>query len=184
MDFEQACDEVDAIQDVRDLDSRIAALQQRAGELAIGEDGRAAFLAALASELQLKGDVDQARATYLAAIDDGGPTVLELRCGLLSVELESGSEDRVKQLLSELLALSRADMLVEVEYEWIADSLEYADRLREAMRWYTIPMRDIDAEDIDLLPIGLLHGRWRVRRELGLPPDAYDEARELLMSLT
>lgn len=183
MDYDEACEEIDEIELSLGPKERVVAFRKRLDELEPGEDGRAEFLTSLASELELMGDLDGARATYLAAIGDGGPTELEPRCGLLSVELTAGDDDRVEELLGELLAMSRAGALFSTEYEWIGDSLEEAGRFRDALRWFTIPIRDIDPEDIESLPITLLHGRWRVRRALELPHDAYDEARNLWMRL-
>jgi tetratricopeptide (TPR) repeat protein len=183
MDFDEASDEIDEIQQTLGLAARIDAFRRRSDELEVGEDGRAEFLACLAGELELNGDVDDARAAYLEAINDGGPTELEPRCGLLSIELTAGHDDRVTELLRELLAMARAQGLSDTEHHWVGESLEAAGRFREAMRWFTIPLRDIDPDDIEALPIALVHGRWRVRRELGLPQDAYDEARDLWMRL-
>lgn len=180
MESQDISDEIDDIVFDMAPAQRIARLRERIAEFAPGEDGRAAFLCALAGELNMAGDLDGARTASLAAIDDGGPTTLDPRCGLLMNELHAGDQVRADEILGELLARVRAGLLGETECEWIAGSLEEADRLKDAHRWYTIPVRDIDPEDIDELPIHLLDGRYRVRRELGLPLDAYDEARDLL----
>lgn len=162
---------------------RIVRLRERIAELAPGDEGRAAFLVTLAGELNLVGDLDGARDASLAAIDDGGPTTLDPRCGLLMNELHAGDQGRADEILAEMLARVRAGQLGVTECEWVAGSLEEAERLKDAHRWYTIPLRDIDPDDIDELPSHSLHGRYRVRRKLGLPLDAYDEARDLLKRL-
>jgi hypothetical protein len=180
MDIEAARDEVDAVIESYGAERRIEIFRRRASELAPGEDGRAEFLTSLGGELELVGDYAGAREAILAAIEDGGPTVLEPRCSLLSIELTAGNEPAVRDLLAAFLELARAGSLSVTECQWIADDLEFAERLREAHRWYTIPLRDIDPDDVNALPLGALHGRWRVRRELELPHDAYDEASELL----
>jgi hypothetical protein len=179
MDFDEACDEIDEIVETFEFPERITMFRNRSDELAPGEDGRAEFLTSLAGELELAEDVDGARATYLAAMADGGPTQLEPRCGLLSIELTAGDDNRVKELLQDLLSMARADTLTSLEYEWIGESLEEAGRFRDAMRWFTIPLRDFDPDDVESLPPALLHGRWRVRRALEMPHDAYDDAREV-----
>ena len=67
--------------------------------------------------------------------------------------------------------------------ERVADALEEVGRLREAMRWFTIGLRDLDPQQ-DLPAFEeeyALMGRSRVRRALDLPPDHYDVlARETL----
>ena len=99
MDFDEASDEIDKIQQTLGLAARIDAFRRRSGELEVGEDGRAEFLASLAGDLELNGDVDDARAAYLEAINDGGPTELEPRCGLLSIELmRPHAEPRIRTI--------------------------------------------------------------------------------------
>ena len=183
MESDEISDEIDDIVLAGTPEQRIVRLRERIVDFEHGDDGRAAFLCALAGELNLVGDFDGARAASLAAIDDGGPTTIDPRCGLLMNELHAGEQARADEILSELLARVRSGHLGEVECEWIASSLEEADRLKDALRWYTIPLHDIDPDDIDELPTHLLYGRYRVRRELGLPLDAYDLARELLVRL-
>ncbi len=180
MNFDEACDDIDRIIESHEVNERIEQFRSRSEALSVGEDGRAEYLTSLAGELQLVGDLDGARVAYETAIADGGRTVLEPRCGLLSVEIEAGHEDRVTEMLKDFLARARAGDLTITECEWIGDTLEDAERHREAHRWFTIPLRDIDPLDIDDLPRGPLHGRWRVRRELDLPHDAYDDAAQLL----
>lgn len=183
MDFDEACDDIDRIIETPGVNDRIEQFRSRSEALAVGEDGRAEYLTSLAGELQLIGDLDGARVTYESAIADGGRTVLEPRCGLLAVEIEAGHEDRVAEMLKAFLVQARTGTLTVTECEWIADTLEDAERHREAHRWFTIPLRDIDPLNVDALPRGPLQGRWRVRRELDLPLDAYDESAQLLENL-
>lgn len=183
MDFDEACDDIDRIIETHEVNKRIEAFRSRSEALAVGEDGRAEYLTSLGGELQLVGDLDGARVTYESAIADGGRTVLDPRCGLFGVEVEAGQEDRVTQMLKDFLLQARAGTLTVTECEWIADTLEDAGRHREAHRWFTIPLRDIDPLDVDALLRGPLQGRWRVRRELDLPLDAYDESAQLLENL-
>lgn len=184
MDFDEACDDIDRIIETPGVNDRIEQFRSRSEALAVGEDGRAEYLTSLAGELQLIGDLDGARVSYESAIADGGRTVLEPRCGLLGVEIEAGHEDRVAEMLKAFLVQARTGTLTVTECEWIADTLEDAERYREAHRWFTIPLRDIDPFEVDDLPRGPLQGRWRVRRELGLPHDAYDESAQLIKNLT
>lgn len=164
----------------------IADHAQRVGEyrrlldgLPAGHEGRAEALMYLAEELKESGRLDEARDTYWLAIHDGGRTVLDAHVGVLGLELAAGDETRVDDLLRLLLTKSRGDQLVIGDYEWIGDLLEDAGRLRQALRWFTIPLRDLQPGDVDAMPVLALNGRYRVRRALGMPEDAYDDAHDL-----
>lgn len=183
MDFDEACAEVDRIEDELGLEDRIEALRGQVDRLEPGEDGRAEFLAALAGELQVAEDADGARAAATEAIHDGGPTVHEPRCILLSVELQAGNDALADELLAGFLAAARAGTITVDECEWISGSLEQAGRLKEALRWHNITVRDLDPHDVEGLPLLTLMARWRVRRALDLPYDAYDESRDLWIEL-
>lgn len=137
----------------------------------------------LAEFHELDGDLETARRVYEEAITDGGPAVLDPRAGLLDVELNSGHTDKAGSLLAELTTKARADQLDITNYEFIGETLEHHERYREAMRWFTMPLRDIDPDDIDELPIMLMNGRFRVRRILELPMDRYDVASEKVREL-
>jgi hypothetical protein len=144
--------------------------------------GRAEALMLRGDQLLEAGDLDGAHRAYSDALDDGGKTVLNPRTGLLAVALERGEDPA--GLLADLMALSRCDDLVIGDYVWIAESLEAAGHLKQAMRWFTIPLRDIQPGDVDIMPPACVEGRFRVRRALELPIDAYDESHELLTTLT
>lgn len=172
----------DTIAEVAALPSRSARLAEYERLLttfAPGQEGRAEVLMCRADDLADDDRLDEAEASYQAAADDGGRTVLAPDAGLLVVALVRGDDVRVDELLARLIALSRSDGLVIGDYEWIAESLEEAGRLRAALRWFTIPLRDIQPGDLDLMPPLCLDGRFRVRRALELPVDAYDEAHDV-----
>jgi hypothetical protein len=138
----------------------------------------AAFLSTLGEFLEMDGEYDRARATFQAARADGGPTMLHPLGGVLWVELRTGNTASAENALAELTNMVKAGALSEHDCEYVGEALEDHDRHKEAMRWFTIPLRDIDPNDIDLLPIGCLNGRSRVRRILELPMDRYDDAVE------
>jgi hypothetical protein len=134
-------------------------------------------LTSLAEFLAMEDRLDEAEATYREALDDGGPTLLHPLGGLLSVSLQRADDTAVDELNARLWQLARADQLSDSDYESLGDTLEFHGRLREALRWYTVPLRDLDPDDdIDLIPVTSSNGRERVRKALGLPPDRYDEA--------
>lgn len=179
MDWDELQRTLDEISDVDNRARRIAEYERLLASMQEGEEGRAEVLSWLGTDLTGDRRLDDARASYEKAIADGGRMVLDPRIGLLNVALAEDDDARVDELLAALLTTSRADELVIGDYEWIGDSLEEAGRLRTALRWFTIPLRDIQPGDVDRMPILALDGRWRVRRALDLPVDAYDEAREL-----
>jgi tetratricopeptide (TPR) repeat protein len=179
MNWDELGDELERIGSTPDLAYRVGEYRRLLDGYSPGDEGRAEVLANLADDLTADGQLDEAEVLYQQAIADGGRTVLNPHIGLLSVALERVDEPRADELLAVLLAKSRADQLVVGDYEWIGETLEEAGRLRAALRWFTIPLRDIQPGDIDLMPVLALEGRWRVRRALDLPVDAYDEAREV-----
>jgi hypothetical protein len=88
--------------------------------------------------------------------------------------------DEAEPLLQDL---RRSPRQPDEALERVADALERVGGLREAMRWFTIGLRDLDPQQ-DLPAFEeeyALMGRSRVRRALDLPPDHYDVlARETL----
>ena len=99
---------------------------------------------------------------------------------LLDLALVTGRTGDADAVAADLLDLSRAGALDAADHHMIGESLEEHDRPKQAHRWFTIVLRDEDPDDLDALHMGCLHGRFRVRRELGLPLDAYDRASEEL----
>ena len=179
MDWDELGDTIADIASLPNRAARLAEYERLLAGFGPGDEGRAEVLMCRADELVDDDLLDEAEAAYGAAVEDGGRTVLDPQVGLLVVALQREDEARVDELLTRLIALSRADELVLGDYEWIAESLEDAGRLRAALRWFTIPLRDIQPGDLDLMPPLCLDGRWRVRRALGLPVDAYDEAHDV-----
>lgn len=176
MFMDEIGDELEAISSMTDRNARIAEYRRKLEEFAGGHPQRAEYLTYLADDLTDLGDLVTARQTYEDSITDGGSTILNPRGGLLRVALKSGDEVRVAEMLTLLMKMSRADELVIGDYAWIGEALEEAGRLREALRWFTIPLRDMQPGDIDNMPLVCLKGRYRVRRALHLPLDAYDDA--------
>jgi tetratricopeptide (TPR) repeat protein len=161
------------------MEQRLSEYRRMLATFRPGQEGRAETLSRIADELVEDGQLDAARAAYQDVVDDGGRTILSPLAGLLDIALKQHDDARADELLGRLLAQSRADALVVGDYEWVAEALEEAGRLRQALRWFTIPLRDIQPGDLDLMPAIVLDGRWRVRRALDLPIDAYDDAHDV-----
>lgn len=177
--WEALGDELEQIAAEPDGDRRAAEYERVLSGLAPGGEGWAETLMCLAEERKLAGRLDDARDLYRQAFDDGGRTVLDAQAGLLDVALAAGDDARADELLGLLLTRSRNDELVVGDYEWIGEQLEAAGRLRQALRWFTIPVRDLQPGATELMPITCLDGRFRVRRALDLPLDAYDDAHDV-----
>ena len=183
MELVDFADEIETICTSGTPSERVVVLRRRVDDFAPGEIGRAEFLTALAGELNLVEDHEGAREASIAAIEDGGPTELDPRCGLLMNELDAGEDERADDVLKDLLGRARTGALGSVECESIAGSLERAGRLRQALRWFTLPLLEVHPADIEDVDVPALSGRYRVRRELGLPLDMYDHAREEWLAL-
>ena len=149
--------------------------------MAVGDPGRLDVLHVIADHRAMRGEVDDA----LALLDQAGPTsdddadVLQsMRAAYL---IDGDRSDEAEPLLRDLRR--RGAHLPHEAIERVAEALEEDGRLREAMRWFTIGLRDLDPQR-DLATHEeeyALVGRWRVRQALGLPPDHYDVlARETL----
>lgn len=149
----------------------------------VGDPGRIDVLQVIAHHQAMRGEIDAA----LATLDQAGPVsgvdsdvVQASRAAHL---IEGGRHAEADPLLRDLR--SRARTLPLDSRLFIAEALEESGRLAEAMRWFSMGLRDLDPqtelpsheEELALI------GRWRVRRALDLPPDHYDELSRTLSDL-
>ena len=146
-----------------------------AASLTTGEHGRVSFLLAAGEHRQMRGEHGEARRLYDAAIADGGESPGAPLAQLLSLALETGDDARATDCTAQLRDLSRADRLVPDDYHRVGDVFRGHGRLRDALRWFSIPLSSVDPEDVDDLAWWCLLGRRQVREELGLPRDRYDQ---------
>jgi tetratricopeptide (TPR) repeat protein len=156
------------------------ALRAEADALAAGTEGRAAFLNVHGEFLAMDDRWEEARASYLESLDDGGPTILHPLVGLLSIAVKTGDDAAREEYHAALLDLARKDALTDATYEATGETLELGGHLRAALRWYNLALRDLDPDDVESLPIGALNGHDRVRRALGLPHDRFDDVAPLV----
>jgi tetratricopeptide (TPR) repeat protein len=182
VDLDEAYDVIEDLQFSLSGEELIQALRDEADELAVGSEGRAAFLNVHGEFLAMDGRWDEARASYREALDDGGPTILHPLVGLLSIACRTGDDEAREQHQAALMELARQRVLTDPTYEATGETLELAGHPRAALRWYNLALGDLDPEDVDLLPIVALNGRGRVRRALGLPHDRFDEVAPLVRS--
>jgi len=154
--------------------SKAERLSAQAASMAIGEYGRETFLVAAGQHHQMQGDFDSARRCFEEADADGGESVTEPLANLHSLALAMRDEPSADLHLAELRRRAAQGLADAGTCVFVAETLESHHRLQEAARWFTLPLRDIDPDDVDELDPYCLQGRLRVRAELGLRPDRYD----------
>jgi hypothetical protein len=148
-----------------------AAFEAEARRLPVGEHGRARLLAAAGEHWQLRGEYDEARRCYREARVAGGDTMVDVWAHFLSLALDEGDDEQVRVIDRSLRVAVSVDALEPATCRFVGESYEAHGRLKEAMRWFTLPLTWGEEEDLDDL---CLTARWRVRRELGLPVDRLD----------
>lgn len=154
------------------LEDKPARFEQAASELDVGVHGRASLLIAAGEHWQMSGAFDEARRCFELARADGGESATDPLANLCSLALELGDETEATRLIAELRALVRAGSGTVSSCLHLGETLASYGRLREAHRWFTIPLTW--AQDEGDLDYFCLIARHRVRRELGLPPDRLD----------
>jgi len=159
---------------------RIDAFGNHAATMAPGVSGRAELLTLQAEFLAQAGQLEESRTVFAAALADGGWTTLHPKIGLLEIALKLGEEASADELLADLLKLYREEQLMPDACVEVGEALEEAGRLKQAHRWFTMPLREIDPEELEDGDFLLLAGRYRVRRALGLPMDAFDEETDVM----
>lgn len=179
-------DDVHDLIDSWELDPRVETLVPAAELLATmvpGDPGRIDLLQVIADHQAMRGDVDAALATLDRADDASEQEADVLLAMRLTFLIEAGRGDEAQPQLDQLRR--RGPRLPWEAIERVADSLETVGRLREAMRWFTLGLRDLDPQH-DLPDPDEEHaliGRWRVRQALELPPDHYDELARITLDL-
>jgi hypothetical protein len=172
MDDDEVFDRLSAI-DMSGSTRKAEEFEALAQSLPVGEDGRATFLIAAGEHRQMRKEYDDARRCFDLALQDGGETSTEPLGNLLSLALDTGDEAAVESLSAELRRLVRDDRMGAGACHFVGDSFRDHGRLREALRWFTIPLTYADLEDD--LDYFCLVGRYQTRRDLGLPEDRLDQ---------
>ena len=173
MDDDEVFDLLDGIDSQRRPD-KAEAFEELALSMPVGEHGRASFLVAAGEHRQMRKEYAEARRLFELALADGGESEADPQAFLVSLALDTGDEPAVEALTRQLRVLVRGDRVTPASCLHVGEAFEDHDRLREAMRWFTLPLTwgDLDGDQLDTL---CLAGRWRVRRRLGLPEDRLDQ---------
>ncbi|MEO3822678.1 SEC-C domain-containing protein [Actinomadura sp. B10D3] len=137
---------------------------------------RAEILIEAATQWSRAGDPDRALRIYdgvvASAEEEDAQFAAAERISLLA------DLGRTEEADAEIIRLGKAK-LRPGPAQLIAEFLEERGRLEEALTWFNIACRDLMSDDGELAETSLfarpeLRGRRRVRRSLGLPPDALD----------
>lgn len=154
------------------LEDKPARFEAAAAALAVGEYGRASLLVAAGEHWQMRKEYDEARRCFAEALADAGETAADPLANVVSLALDEGDEAAVTLYLGELRDLAQKDGLPVTACLHVGESLEGHGRLREAHRWFTMPLTwSEDEDDVDYY---CLVARLRVREALGLPQDRFD----------
>ncbi|RLV50964.1 hypothetical protein D9V37_03265 [Nocardioides mangrovicus] len=151
------------------------ALEQRAASSPPGSVSRSGFLNAAGDFWGFAEDTERAEAAFRAAIADAGDPDRYAVSALLLLLLQHGRDDEADAVLADLLTAARAATLSSLTYEMVGQALADGGRPREALRWFTMPLRDVDPDALDDDDLALLAGRYEVRRTLGLGEDRFDQ---------
>ena len=134
---------------------------------------RAEVLARAGGQWQLAGQPAEAAELYQRAIDDGGHVHGDARAHLADALFELRREDEARTLLARVRDDRPSDPTV---YHCVAETLEAQRDLHGAHDWATAGA-ELVLSDPPASPARdmLLRTRFRVRRDMGLPEDAYDD---------
>jgi hypothetical protein len=171
MTEDELVDLMTSIEEGVPLPDKAAAFEVEARRLAVGEHGRAQLLACAGEHWQMRGEYDEARRCYGEARADDGDTMIDVWAHLLSLALDEGDEDQVRAMDRSLRVAVSVDALEPDNCLFVGESYEHHGRLKEALRWFTMPLTWGEEDDLDEV---CLRARWRVRRDLGLPVDRLD----------
>lgn len=135
---------------------------------------RAEVFTRAGGQWQLAGEPERAAELYQRAVDEGGAVQGDARAFLADALFELGREEEARSLLEQIRADGPTDPAV---YHCVAETLEARRDLSAAHRWatngVTLVLQDEKPSPsaLDML----LRARFRVRRDMGLAEDDYDE---------
>lgn len=137
----------------------------------------AELLVKAGEQLNFAGDAAGALELFRRAQTADGDVLPDVRCYLHHGLVEVGDLAGARSLAEEVRRSKPADPDV---YAFIAEDYDLTGDLPEANRWMNLGLRRLIAEaDDDELSgfraVMLLSARRRIRRELGFPPDEFDE---------
>lgn len=170
--------EVEALNDEIEFASRAdkaEAFEEAGHAIPQGEYGRVSFLTSAAEHWLMRGETERARALLADIEDEPSEGEIATRAIQVEVAFAAGDSDWVPVLLKQLLADYRADLVTTSTCHFVGDLLHENDQLRQAHRWFTLPLTYLDPDDeLDVFEEMCVRSREQVRRQLGLPHDRFD----------
>ncbi|MDP3890972.1 SEC-C domain-containing protein [Nocardioides sp.] len=172
-------DEIEELEASRPSGELGPLFEQRGSAILRGAPGRAEYLSSAAEWFSINDDLDSALRCPRAAVEDGGAAFIDPRATLLGLLLRQGGQEEAAELSATLMRDFAAGTLEPFTAELVGESFEMDEQWTVALRWFNLGLRDVDPAEIDSrdhAAIGCVHGHYRVRRQLDLPHDRYDEA--------
>lgn len=135
---------------------------------------RAEVLTRAGGQWQLAGESTEAATLYQRAVEDGGRVQGDARAYLADALFDLARAEEARALLERVRADEPRDPAV---YHVVAETLEAQRDLHGAHEWATDGARLVlgDEQPSQVALDMLLRTRFRVRRDLGLPEDEYDD---------
>lgn len=151
-----------------------ARLAQLADEADLHGVSRAEILARAGGQSQLAGQPERAAELYRRAVEDGGPVHGDARAYLADALFDLGHAEEARSWFARIRADEPSDPAV---YHVVAETLEAQRDLPGAHDWASAGAHlALRAEQPSHVALDmLLRARFRVRRDLGLPEDEYDD---------
>lgn len=149
-------------------------LARLADEGELRDVSRAEILVRAGGQWQLAGQAARAAEEYRRAVDDGGPVHGDARAYLADALFDLGQAEEARSWLARIRAEGPSDPAA---YHVAAETLEAQRDLAGAHDWATAGARvALRTEEPSRVALDmLLRTRFRVRRDLGLPEDEYDD---------
>lgn len=149
-----------------------------------GEYGRVTFLSTAAEHWMMRGDNDRARALLEEIQDEPSEGEVAARATQLQLAFATGDKVWATALLKQLLADFRADLVTVSTCHFVGDLLRENNELRQAHRWFTLPLAYVDPDDdLDAVEEMCVRSRAQVRRQLGFPHDRFDAVADELAAI-
>jgi hypothetical protein len=172
VDDDELLDLLVTVEETTPLADKPRRFEELAAEVPQGEHGRTSLLVAAGEHWQMQGAYDEARRCFETARADRGESGgVPIAC-LFGLALELGDDDAAADELESLRAAVKRDAASPQACLMAGELLQEHGRLKEAHRWFTIPLTWAEDDgDLDFL---CLTARLRVRTDLGIPRDRMD----------
>jgi hypothetical protein len=136
------------------------------------EAQRGELLVSAAEQLSMAGDQEQALGLLREAVATGEHVSPDVRAHLINGLLECGLGEEADKVADDLRRERPTDVMV---HDLVGRAFQRADRLDQALRWFTMgTLRALGDDGDELDALLLMAARSRVRHAMGFPPDDFD----------